>query len=55
MTAWPRKVSSTDQDVMSYMTLLERISSPEVRSTGRSTPSGRPSVNQAWAEPHSVQ
>ena len=53
--ALPVKVLNTDLVTRSYMTLFDRESKPEVRSTGVATPSGTSVVRYACAEPHSVQ
>ncbi len=55
VSASPVKVSKTEKVLKSNITLLERDSSPEVRSSMGSNPAGTTSVKYAWAEPHRVQ
>ena len=54
-SATPENVSNTDWVWNSYITLFDRDSRPDVRSSSVSKPSGTSSVRYAWAEPHNVQ
>ena len=49
----PLNVSNRENDPYSNITLLERESRPEVRSS--SGPPSTVSVKYAWADPHRVQ